>query len=242
MLALSQALTAEQFFVRNRPFQPVEKREGVWMAPLSALAPALNLPLTQLGSRWIVGAPPEELSETEPGAYYQGRRLQSVGPDLQVNVQAFMHEIGGRYIVNKSLGSVDLYAPTKMLSRAMSCSNVHVLIFQRADSNGQDFASLSDSLRTTRGLEPIAINFEDSTHPLWQQWGKYWAPGAMPLVVLVDPSGRILGRWSTKLPPASELQQTFGKFVAQRSSTNAQQVAMPATGSSGGLSSGSSGG
>ena len=44
LLVLSQTLYAEQFFVRNRPFKGIEKREGVWIAHLSALAPALELP------------------------------------------------------------------------------------------------------------------------------------------------------------------------------------------------------
>lgn len=238
LLVLSQTLSAEQFFVRNRPFQGIEKREGVWIAHLSALAPALELPLTQAGRHWVLGVPPEEPIEGEAGVYYQGKRLQSVDANLQVQLHAFIQEIGGRYIENKSMGSVDLYAPTKMLSRAMSCNNVHVLMFHKPESSGQQVASLGDNIRQTRGLEPVPIDFEDTAHPLWQQWGKYWNPGVMPLVVVVDPAGRVLSTSSASLPSPSQLRQTFGNFVAARSQLNAQRVAMPAAGSFSGFSSG----
>lgn len=235
-LALSQPLWAQDFFVRNRPFQAVEKRQGVWMASLPDLAKALELSLTGAGSTWILGETGEEPGE--PGVYFQGKRLTSVDANLQVPLQAFLQEIGGRYIENKALGSVDLYAPSKMLVKATNCNNVHLLMFHRSEANGQQVASFGDSVKQTRGLEPVPVDFEDTTHPLWQQWGKYWVAGRMPLVVLVDPSGRILGRWSGQLPPQSQVQQIFRNFVSARSQLNAQRVAMPSGGSGGGFSGG----
>jgi len=236
-LALTQATWAQDFFVRNRPFLAVEKRQGVWTAALPELAKALDLPLTGAGATWTLG---EEAGQepAEPGVYYRGRRLTTVDATLQVPVQAFLQEIGGRYIENKALGSVDLYAPSKMLAKATNCNNVHLLMFHRTEANGQQVASFADSVKQTRGLEPVPVDFEDTTHPLWQQWGKYWVAGRMPYTVLVDPSGRILGRWNGPLPPQSQVRQLFTQFVATRSQTNAQQVAMPSGGSGGGFSGG----
>lgn len=125
-----------------------------------------------------------------------------------------------------------------MLVKATNCNNVHLLMFHRSEANGQQVASFGDSVKQTRGLEPVPVDFEDTTHPLWQQWGKYWVAGRMPLVVLVDPSGRILGRWSGQLPPQSQVQQIFRNFVSARSQLNAQRVAMPSGGSGGGFSGG----
>lgn len=236
---LAPLASAEQFYVRNRPFKLVEKREGGWCCKLSDLATALDLPLTQAQDRWILGPVPEDNLDAGAGCYYHGKRLSSVGADLQItDLQAFISEIGGRYVTNKEMGTVDLYAPTAMLGKAMSCNNVHVLMFHRPQSNGHQVASLSDTLRPVRGLEPVAIDLEDTSHPFWAQWNRYWAPEPTPLVVVVDPSGRILGRWTGQLPPSSEIRRKFDTFVAQRSQTNAQQVAMPAGGSIGGFSGG----
>jgi len=52
--------------------------------------------------------------------------------------------------------------------------------------------------------------------------------------VLIDPSGRILGRWNGKLPPQGQVQQLFSQFVTTRSALNAQQVAMPSSSGGGG--------
>jgi len=236
LLTLTQVLPAEQFFARNRPFRAAEKRQGVWTAALTDLAKALEMPLTQSGSTWVLGSS-EEPREGEPGVFFQGKRLQCVDAELRVPVQAFLQEIGGRYIENRSMDSVDLYAPSKMLARAVSCNNVHLLMFHRPESNGQQVASFGESFQT-RGLEPVPVNYEDPSHPFWQQWGKYWSAGSMPYVVLVDPAGRILGRWNGKLPPQGQVQQLFSQFVATRSALNAQQVARPSGGSGGGFSGG----
>lgn len=236
LLALTQCLSAEEFFVRNRPFKMVEKRQGIWTAALPDLARALEMPLTQVGNVWILGTPGEDVSDAS-GVYFQGKKLQCVDSELRVSLQAFLQEVGGRYIENKALGSVDLYAPSKVLAKGVPCNNVHLLMFHKTEANGQQVASFGESFHT-RGLEPVPVDFEDSAHPLWQQWGKYWAAGPMPYVVLVDPSGRILGRWNGKLPPQSQVQQLFSQFVTTRAALNAQQVAMPSGGSGGGFSGG----
>lgn len=232
LLALTQVVPAEAFFARNRPFQAVEKRQGVWTAALADLARALEMPLVQVGQVWVLG-PAGEDSPSEPGVYFQGKKLQCVDTEMRVPVQTFLQEVGGRYIENKAMGSVDLYAPTKMLARAVTCNNVHLLMFHKPEANGQQVASFGESFQT-RGLEPVPIDFQDEGHPLWQQWNKYWAAGPMPYVVLVDPSGRILGRWNGKLPPQGQVQQLFSQFVTTRSALNAQQVAMPSSSGGGG--------
>lgn len=232
LLALTQLAPAEEFFARNRPFKSVEKRQGVWTAALPDLARALEMPLIQAGNVWILG-PAGEDTPVDAGVYFGGKKLQCVDAEMRVAVQAFLQEVGGRYIENKALGSVDLYAPSRMLARAVSCNNVHLLMFHKPEANGQQVTSFGESFHT-RGLEPVAIDFEDAAHPLWQQWNKYWAAGPMPAVVLVDPAGRVLGRWSGKLPAPSQVQQLFSQFVTTRSALNAQQVAMPSSGGSGG--------
>lgn len=225
LLLVCQVAGAEQVFVRNRPFPAVVKSDRGWGCKLQDLAPALALPLTQAGSRWILGQPTEEAPEGESGVYFQGKRLQSVDAGLEIaDLQAFIQEIGGRYVVNKGMRTVDLYAPTAMLGRAISCNNVHVLMFHRPENNGQQVATLSDTLAETRGLEGVAIDYEDTGHPLWQQWGRYWTAGPMPMGVMVDPAGRVLGHWSGQLPPVSQVRQLFGNFVAQRAQLNAQRV------------------
>lgn len=232
---------AETFFVSNRPFSAVTRSQsGNWTARLTDLAPALSLPLTQQGQSGIycLGRVPEDPLEGEPGVYFQGRRLTQVGPDLVIaDLQAFMQELGGRYVVNKSLGTIDLYAPSKLLGKGVACNNVHVLMFHKPESSGQQVASLGDELWATRGLEPVPIDFEDKSHPLWQQWSRYWSAGPMPLVVVVDPAGRVLGRWSGQVPSPSPIHQAFSQFVERRAATNAQQVASPAR-TSGGFSGG----
>lgn len=220
-LALSQLAWGQEFFVRNRPFTAVEKREGVWTARLSDLSQALNLSLTAAGPAWLLGDPNQESGES--GVYFQGKRLQCVGSDLRVPVQAFLQEIGGRYVENKALGSVDLYAPSKMLGKAMSCNNIHLLVFHNSSANGQQVGSFGDSFQT-RGLEPVPVDMEDKSHPFWQQWGKFWSPGPLPYVVLVDPAGRILGKWNGRLPAQGQVKELFSQFLAARAATNAQQV------------------
>lgn len=232
LLCLTQWAAAEDFFVRNRPFQAVEKKDGVWTAALPDLARALELPLAQVGSAWILG-PVREDAAYEPGVYYGDKRLTTVGADLRVPLKAFLQELGGRYIENKAMGSVDLYAPSKVLSKGVTCNNVHLLMFHKTEANGQQVASFGDSFQT-RGLEPVPIDFQDTSHPLWQQWNQYFSAGPMPYVLLVDPSGRVLGRWNGKLPPQSQVRQLFSQFVTSRAALNAQQVAMPSSGGGGG--------
>ena len=118
LLALAQVVPAEEFFARNRPFKAVEKRQGVWTAALADLARALEMPLTQAGQGWVLG-PVGEDAPSEPGVYFQGKKLQCVDAEMRVPVQAFVQEVGGRFIENKSMGSVDLYVPTRMLARAV---------------------------------------------------------------------------------------------------------------------------
>ncbi|MBN9417016.1 MAG: hypothetical protein J0I12_16335 [Candidatus Eremiobacteraeota bacterium] len=232
LLALAQVVSAEEFFARNRPFKAVEKRQGVWTAGLADLARALELPLTQVGAAWILGAAGEE-EPGEAGVYFNGKKLACVDAEMRVPVQAFLQEVGGRYIENKAMGSVDLYAPSKMLSKGVTCNNVHLLMFHKTEANGQQVASFGESFQT-RGLEPVPIDFQDTSHPLWQQWNKYFSAVPMPYVVLVDPSGRVLGRWNGKLPPQAQVQQMFSQFVSSRAALNAQQVAMPSNGGGGG--------
>ncbi|MFN8611541.1 MAG: hypothetical protein U0931_28605 [Vulcanimicrobiota bacterium] len=229
LLVLTQLAWGQQFFIRNRPFQAVEKREGAWTARLPDLAQALGMPLTQAGQAWLLGDPNQEAGES--GVYYQGKKLECVDTEFRVAVQAFLQEIGGRYVENKALGSVDLYAPSKLLGRAMTCNNIHLLVFHNGSANGQQVASFGDSFQT-RGLEPVPVDMEDRTHPFWQQWGKYWVAGPLPYVLLVDPSGRILGKWNGSLPPQGQIKDLFSQFVSNRAAVNAQQVATPAGGGS----------
>jgi hypothetical protein len=239
LLWLAPAVGAEQIFVRNRPFKAVEKRETGWASKLPDLATALGLELTPVGNSWVLGPAAEELPEGEVGVYYRGSRLQSVNSGLEVlDLKAFIQELGGRYVVNKGLGTIDLYMETAMVSRAMSCPNVHVLMFHRPKASGQQVAGLGHSLLPIKGLEPVPIDFEDPDHPHWQQWGRYWTAESQPLVVLVDPSGRVLGKWTSQLPPVAELQQLFQEFVSRRAQINAQQVASPSRGGGGNRSSG----
>lgn len=236
-LALSQVAWGQEFFVRNRPFQAVEKREGVWMARLPDLAQALGMPLTSSGQAWILGESGQDTNIGETGVYFQGKRLQCVDSELQVPVQGFLQEIGGRYVENKALGSVDLYAPSKLLGRATTCNNIHLLVFHNSSANGQQVASFGESFQT-HGLEPVAVDMQDQSHPYWQQWGKYWSASPLPYVVLVEPSGRILGRWNGRLPAQGQVKQLFSQFVTTRAAINAQSVAMPSGGNGGGFSGG----
>lgn len=120
-------------FVRNRPFRgEVESRQGDYWVALAPLAQALGLDLQGDSEKgWIVGS-----GSRSPGTVTAGGQslpvVAGAGGSALVNLQPFCRLVGARVVVNRKLGTVDVYAagleelaaadtPRKTVERFLSC-------------------------------------------------------------------------------------------------------------------------
>lgn len=222
-LFLTAGAWSQQVYVSNRPFKQVEKVGSRLVADLKALAPLLDLRLTQQGDMVLL----EPMNQTEatevpsaPGLYFRGRPLQSglAGAELKVDLELFLQEIGGRLVKNPGLGTLHVYPPARPVSGASPSNNPLLLVYQRG--------GISQTAPTLEGTTPLSINLDDEENADTKRYKSYWTGTGLPGLVLLAPSGRVIATWSS-LPAVGEIKQKLDAYLATMKQNNLKGVSTP---------------
>lgn len=116
---LVSPLAAEQVYVRNKPFKGAVSGQGAsTMVELQGLAQALGLKVESVNGGWVVN---QGADMAGPGkVIVSGKEVQAQvqGESVLVNLKEFSEAVGARFVVNKSMGTIDVNMAVKPITEA----------------------------------------------------------------------------------------------------------------------------
>lgn len=228
-LALTAPLAADpgppQVFVRNAPFPAEVNGQGTTVVQYEAFARALGYQLHTRGDVLEILAPGDEpCPAAHPaGLYFNHEPIEADVAAGTAPLEPLAARLGARVVHNAGTGTVDIYPdkPHSKKSSGASQANFHALVFTNGEPAPSQLTRVAPSLGQRFGLE---VNAVDIKGPEYERYRRYRQTGALPLTVLLDGAGRILGQW-TGIPDTARIEQLCQQRVNERQGINGQRVA-----------------
>jgi hypothetical protein len=204
-----------QVFIRNVPFPAQLSPEGAALVQFEPFARKLGYELHARGDILEILAPGDNpCPAAHPaGLYFQHEPIPADTAAGTAPLEALATRLGARVVNNSASGTIDVY-PCKPRSKysAVAEAPFQALCFTDGDPAPSQLTRVGASLQARFGLQITPV---DVHGPRYETFRRFRQTGALPLTVLLDGAGRILGQW-TGIPNVPELTRLCEQRLAQR--------------------------